>query len=170
MLSILPSNKSGGFTIIELTATLAILTFGIIVIYEAFFPFIALTFNNSLRFTASYLAQEGVEIVRNMRDRNFIARILDPLVPWSAGLTACSLGCQVDYNDLTLSVYNPTEFLKIGSSGFYSYDAGTDSKFKRKITLDLQGSDVLRVDVSVTWDYNGQPYSFETREYLYNWY
>lgn len=158
---------------IELIITLAILSFGIIGVYSAFSPIGMLTYNISLRFNAAYLAQEGVEIVRNIRDNNFIHK-----ATWSAGLTSCSSGCQVDYKTGTsaqtsansLKAYNSNNFLKLNSDGFYSYDSGVNTIFKRKITISQPlGTDVLKIDVSVMWDYNGKSFSFQTGGYLYNW-
>lgn len=165
--------KNDGFTMIELIIAIAILSFGIIGIYSAFSPIIALTYTISLRFNAAYLAQEGLEIIRNIRDNNFINND-----PFSAGLLSCSLGCQADYKtgtsvqtiDNQLQTYNANNFLKINSDGFYSYDVGTDTRFKRKITI-IQplGVDNLKVDVQIFWDYNGQQFNYQTEGYLYNW-
>lgn len=168
------TNKANkGFTIIELMVAILVLSFGIMGAYGAFFPFINATYNASHKFTGAYLAQEGMEIVRNMRDTNVITS-----AEWSDGLLECSLGCQLDYKTGTsietlsnrLKAYDPNEFLKINEDGLYGYDSGTATKFKRKITIDNQlGADVLKVTVAVTWDYNNKPFSFETIGYLYNW-
>lgn len=174
-------NNQKGFTIVELIATIMILSLGILGIYNAFFPFIALTSNISHRLTASYLTQDGLEIIRNMRDTNFVKKGSGQIIGWSAGLLDCSLGCQADYKTGTLAetpnnrliAYNPNNFLKINTDGFYSYDAdlGTvDTKFKRKITISQPSADIFKVDVLVMWDYNNQSFSFNTEEYIYDWY
>jgi len=167
------NNKKRGFTIIELILTIVILSFGIIGVYNVFSPFISLNSNLYSRFTAAYLAQEGVEIVKNLRDHNFVNS-----TSWSNGLLICNLGCQADYKAGTLVAgvnnqlqsYDPNKFLKLDSEGFYSYDGSTDTIFKRKITItEDPPPDVLKVDVSVTWDFNGQFFNFDTVEYIYNW-
>lgn len=166
--------KKNGFTMIELIITIAILSFGIIGVYMAFSPFVMLNYSISWRFKAVYLAQEGFEVIRNIRDNNFINGSI-----WTAGgLTSCEEGCQADYKtgtsvesfDNQLKPYDPNNFLKINGDGFYSYDAGIDTIFKRKITItQASGTDTLKVNVQVFWDYNGQPFNFETIGYLYNW-
>ena len=167
-------NRSRGFTMIELIITIAILSFGIIGIYSAFSPIIELTYTISIKFNAAYLAQEGLEIVRNIRDNNFINN-----ATWSAGLLSCASGCQADYKTLTavetavnqLQAYNPNNFLRLNADGFYSYDSGINTIVKRKITITQPSfADNLKVDVSVMWDYNGKSFSFQTEEYIYNWY
>lgn len=174
-----PSGNSG-FTLIELIVAVVILSFGIVLAYQAFAPLIGYSSNLSNRLTAAYLAQEGMEIARNIRDNNVIASISNPSITWSDGLVNCSLGCQADYKTATpaegfanqLKLYDETVPLVINADGLYSYDDGTSTTFTRKITITQaqEGSDVVNVVVLVTWNYNGESSSFETEGYLYHWY
>ena len=165
--------SGAGFTIIEIIITIALLAFGIVGIYGFFYPASALTSNFSLHSTADYFAQEGLEVVKNIRDSNIIHR-----TTWSQGLSNCSAGCQLDYKTGTivetfvniLQTYTGSP-LNINSDGFYSYDAGTATKFKRKVTITRpfpSNSNILKVDVLVLWDYNGKSFSFDTIGYIYN--
>lgn len=113
------------------------------------------------RLEAAYLAQEGLELVRNLRDANFLAiqkNICNahapegggsydgwkcwagkdmPTVPAFADLTQCASGCEIDYNDSALQPYGDN-FLYINNvNGFYSYDTAgaTQTPCKRKITI-----------------------------------
>ena len=166
--------KSGaGFTIVELIVTIVILSFGVIGIYGFFHPAISLTSNFTMHSTADYLAQEGLEIVKNIRDNNILQNL-----NWSQGLSSCTTGCQLDYktgtlvetlvNRLQTYTGNP---LNKNIDGFYSYDTGTATKFKRKITITrpfTSNQNILKVDVLVMWDYNGKPFSYNTLGYIYN--
>ena len=185
----IPSSKScqngiresgAGFTLVEIIIAISILAVGVILVYGAFSHVVMVTHDFSARFTAAYLTQEGLEIIRNLRDNNFIAianNPLNPLLSWSMGLTGspCDTGCMADYKTVTtaqLASYSGA-FLALNTDGFYSYDAGaTATKFKRKITITpvTGNTDVLHINVLVTWDYNGKAFSFEASEYLYNWY
>lgn len=166
--------KSGkGFTMIELIITIFVLSFGIIEVYSAFSGITGLTYNISPRFTAAYLTEEGMEIIRNIRDNNFVNNR-----SWDIGIINCDIGCQADYKTGTLSEtsfnilkdYNENNFLLLNSDGLYGYDQGNATRFKRKITTVKEGSDILKVNVQVFWDYNGKPFIFETEGYLYDWY
>lgn len=167
----LKENK--GFTMIEMIITIAVLSAGIIGSYNAFYSIMNLADTMSYRLTAAYLGQEGLEIIRNIRDNNFI-----DTVSWSSGLTLCGGGCQADYKTGTttesaqnqLQAYSSSNFLKINSDGFYSYDLGSDTKFKRRITITNVSADTLEVLSEVFWNYNGTDYSTSTKEYLYDWY
>ena len=163
-----------GFTMVELIISIALLSIGIIGIYNVFSPLIVLNSSTSSKFLATYLGQEGLEIIRNIRDNNFINE-----VSWSNGLLICANGCQADYKTGTavqtpnnqLKIYNDSNFLKLNSDGFYSYDSGTSAPYKRKIIITQpSGIDTMKVEVFVFWSYNGTPYTYETEAYLYNWY
>ncbi|MDO8530212.1 MAG: prepilin-type N-terminal cleavage/methylation domain-containing protein [bacterium] len=160
------NQKNNGFTIIELIITISILSFGIIGVYSVFSATVNLTNNASQKFIAAYLAQEAFEVVRNIRDTNFIES-----APWSDGLLGCENGCQLDYKTVNeLEIYNPNAFLNVDPDGFYSYEGTTATRFKRKINItEDPGIDTLKVAIVVSWDYNGQIFDFETGGYLYNW-
>lgn len=179
--SILCQKNQGGFTIIEIIASVSVLLFGVLGVYAFFFPSFNITYNVANKLTAIYLAQEGLEVARNIRDNNFMKSVNDPNVEWSDGLIECELGCQLDYKTKTLAEapanqlkdFNPSEFLMAepDTGNLYGYDSGINTKFQRKITVTREsGMDVLKVFVLVTWDYKGETHSFETGEYLYNWY
>jgi len=167
----LHGESGAGFTIIEVVLALAILSFGILVIYSAFFTMATSTHDLSLRFNAAYLAKEGAEIIRNIRDTNSVNGS-----PWADGFlgSPCSDLCSVDYKTeygYQITPYDNNAFLALNQDGFYSYDvSGTPTLFKRAINIEqISGSDQsLRVTVTVYWDYNNKPFSFEEVDYVYN--
>ena len=65
-------NSSKGFTIIELIISIFILSVALVGIFSAFSIVTILTSDSADRLTGTYLAQEGMEIVRNIRDTNWI--------------------------------------------------------------------------------------------------
>ncbi len=177
--------KSRGFTIIELSVAIFILSVGIIGVYNAFSSLVVFTSSSSDRFVASYLAQEGIEIIRNIRDNNWVLLKEN----WKSGLADedidCSTGCQADYKTMG-TAFSPLapyvsdgDYIKIDNDGFYSYSSGQPTKFKRKITITpLAGQDyVMKASVEVFWDEkpsilnpSSQPGSIKVEEVLYNWY
>lgn len=162
----------GGFTLLEVTIAIFILLVGV----TAGSVLIARTVGQisvfSSKLIASYLTQEGIEIVRNIRDTNWLEG-----GAWDEGLSDGDW--EVDYTATTVedppgaSAYFEVyadNFLKLnGSSGFYDYDpAGTDTKYKRKITI-ASGADTLTVTVETIWSEKGKSYSHTAQEILYNW-
>jgi len=171
-----------GFTIIELMISIFVLTIAIIGAYNAFTIMDLLTSNSMDRFTAAYLAQEGVEIIRNIRDTNWLEG-----VSWTDGLDDCASGCEVDYKTFgdeftPLSPYVET-LLLVDETGFYNYESGEETKFKRKVTITPlqtagEENDILKVEVEVFWSgtksmiyyLNSEAEeSIKAEEYLYNW-
>ena len=172
--------KNSGFTIIELVISIFILVIAIIGVYSAFSTVVILTTGTSSRFTAAYLAQEGIEIVRNMRDNNWLNGR-----DWKTGIsdsnTNCSIGCEADYKTGTLPALvlvpwvSDGNYLNIKDNNFYSYDKiglFAPTKFKRKIiiTPDIINPNVLKVSVLVTLKEKGEVFDMNVEEYLYNWY
>ncbi|MCH8741435.1 prepilin-type N-terminal cleavage/methylation domain-containing protein [Patescibacteria group bacterium] len=173
MLKYLNVKVKKGFTLLEVTIAIFILLVGV----TAGSVLIARTVSQmsvfSSKLIAAYLTQEGIEIIRNIRDTNWLQG-----GAWDEGLTGCFFtGCEADYTATT--VENPpgatayfetfaNNFLKIDISGFYNYTSGTDTKYKRKITI-VSGADILTVTVETTWSEKGKDYSHIAQEILYNW-
>lgn len=157
--------QSKAFTLVETLVAITVMTIGIMACYGAITKVVSLTYFNSFRFTASRLAQEGMELVSNTRDTNWLNQGVD----WDNGLTNCILGCEIDYNDSSFSPY-ANRYLKIDSNGFYNYENGNNSRFRRKITITHISSDELKVKVEVMWSRLGSSLgTLETEEHLYDW-
>ena len=184
-------NSNKGFTLIELVIAIFILVVAIIGVYNAFSTIVIMTTDSSSRFTAAYLAQDGMEIIRNIRDNNWVKNTTTK-TDWKTGLTGCEAGCEADYKTGTSQEITPLRgylgggnYLKINNDdGFYSYDEPTEgyttTKFKRKITITPNADpDVLNVSVLVTWNEKGEEgcdvskgigNCIEVEEKLYDWY
>lgn len=159
-------NKKG-FTLIEVLLSMFIITVAVLGLYNG----INYSYNSiekaKEKFTAAYLAEEGVELAKNVRDSNFVAGSED----WLNGLRGCtsSYGCRMDYDDIGLTVNNSAGEktpLLINSNGFYNYNAGTQTIFSRKIVMTTT-SDPNKVKISVTVYFADQNFLLE--QYLYNW-
>jgi type II secretion system protein J len=148
-----------GFTLIEILIAISVFSIGVIGIYSLLNNVIANSYVSYDRFVASRLAQEGLEAVVNNRDMNWLKQD-----QWDNNLEDGDY--LVSYDDVNLLNYE-NAFLKIDDNGYYNYDAGTDTKYKRKITLNHISSDILNVSVEVSWNGEGSPLIVE--EKLYNW-
>ena len=160
--------KSGaGFTLIEVLVAALIITIGAGGAFALVQQTTSFTTNARSQFEASYLAQEGMEIVRNIRDTNLLKIHKGLGGTWTDGLVGCEAGCQADYTQNSLSAYKDT-FLQF-SSGLYSYTAGINSIYKRKIIITPQGDDVLEVLVEVSWEERNRSHTVKAATELYNW-
>jgi len=177
LLIVFKKNKSGGgFTLLEVITAIFILTVG----GGAAFNLIQQTLASSSlikeRLIASYLAQEGMELVKNLRDTAWLKAKTEPTISWDEYLPAGDW--QADYSTQGLNqVYDDNSYLNIDANGFYSYSSGTSTKFKRKISIsektDLDGDDKpdkMKASVTVSWQERGRTHNLEVLEYLTNWY
>lgn len=153
------------FTLIEVLLAVFLIALGVLGAFALLGQTLAFTTLSADRLQASYLAQEGIEIVRNIRDSNWLEQVNDPSIPWSDGLGPGDW--EADYDDQGLTSFGD-RYLKI-NAGFYNYDSGTETKFKRKITITPNGADILEVQVLVSWQERGKSHQVSVQENLYNW-
>ncbi|MFH1462750.1 MAG: prepilin-type N-terminal cleavage/methylation domain-containing protein [bacterium] len=154
-----------GFTLIEVLIAITVLTVAIVGSFSLIQQTLIASSLNQSKLTAYYLAQEGIEIARNIRDSNW----LEISVPWDDGL---GIGeWEADYMAEYLDwPYGSGRFLNIDDNGFYSYSSGTPTKFKRKITISRISGNALEVLVRVEWEERGRSRDVQVAEHLYNWY
>jgi len=166
-----------GFTMIELMVTIFVVMVGLIgvfIIAQHPFSYIQPIFS---QLTAAYLAQEGVEIVRNLRDENWLD-LSEPSPNWYEGLgSEAGISYEVSYDGDLIDCGN-CEFDDLQPfrvDEFYSYSSGVETKFKRKVTItqidDPSGGDIdyLEVEVLIEWEEKGKRDSFLAQENLYPW-
>src|SRR3989344_1551734 len=144
--------KKTGFTIIELVISIFIITVAVVGVYSAFSLAVILSSDAANRLTAAYLVQEGQEIVRNIRDTNWLEG-----EDWLEWLGSCSGGCEGDYSRVSSYGWGTSgRKLKVNDDGFYVYDGSfPETKFKRKITvteLNNNPTFAVLVKVEVSWD------------------
>ena len=155
-----------GLTLIELTVAIFLITVGIVGVFAVIPRIIVFGDIISSRLQAIYLAQEGIEIVRNIRDTNWLEQRDDPDVSWDDALKPGYW--EADYNDLDLTPYQG-RYLKI-NGGFYNYDdLGKKTKFRRKIIIEQPEPHVLKISVLVTWMERGKEYNVSVDGKLYEW-
>ena len=160
--------RNKGFTVLELLAAILVITIGVLTAYSVTQRIFIQTIDSANRIHAVYLAKEGVEIVRNIRDTNWI----EWSPGWDDGLGAGNW--EADYDDSNLTAcsgactFSNLRFLNIDGNGFYSYSAGTATRFKRRIGISI-AVDKIEVEVEVSWQKRGKDYSLIVQENLYDW-
>jgi Tfp pilus assembly protein PilV len=161
---------SKSFTLIETIAAIFILTTGILSLSSLVSRLILASSISSQRLIAAYLAQEGIEIVRNLRDKNLLSGNA-----WNFGLTNCPPpgGC---YNFDYRSQEIPDNYNCLGKNflervgDFYQCSNSSSINLQRKVILEqISNPEGLRVKVEVFWQERGRSHSFSTQANLYNW-
>ncbi|MEX2090986.1 MAG: prepilin-type N-terminal cleavage/methylation domain-containing protein [Candidatus Paceibacterota bacterium] len=155
-------NHSNGFTLVEALVTLVVLSI-------ALGPSLILT--NNISSTASVvrnnliaanLAQEGVEVIRGMRDTNWFNGIA-----FDTGLTDGTY--RVEWNSSALISLGANPPIKEGS-GLYNYSSGNDTVFRRTISILKVNAGELRIISNVTWQERGaRDRNALVESHLFNW-
>jgi prepilin-type N-terminal cleavage/methylation domain-containing protein len=156
-----------GFSLIEMLIAVVVVTTGVLGTFSMISEFSGQSQTIRDNFIAAYLAQEGIEISKNIRDNNIIQGN-----DWNDGLTNCNSGCEANYNDLSLSLWDGDgRVLYIeDTSGHYKYietPSANDIRtyYKRRITITPTASDELEIRVDVYWEDK----TMMVKTKIYNW-
>jgi len=125
---------------------------------------------------AANLAQEGLEIVRNIRDTGWFQGYTGP-VDSTPGVSDWReiFGEQeyrVEYNNLNLLGAGDSR-LYINAGGFYDHNnSGISTPFHRTITIEwiAGGDEQIKVISKITWSEKGRNQNVQAETRLYNWY
>jgi len=179
-------SKKRGFTLIESLLAIGVLIVGIL---SAFILVIRSLSNVPLiqsRLIAANLAQEGIELVRQKRDSNYLKGI-----SWAVGF---NIGCvckdgleldddcsfQLDTEDRVLKPYDRDDYLKLNpDTGKYGYGAGEMGPYylKRRIEIcfpeqnyALMNSKEMRVKIFMNWKVKRNSFELVVEDHLFNYF
>jgi hypothetical protein len=163
------SKGEGGQIFIESIVAISLAIVGLLGILILTTRSMAYNTDAGQRFVATYLAAEGIEIVKNLIDENYSKGL-----PWCQGISNGSW--QADNEDSALTSFSNSSHLKIDADGRYSYDpGGTDTPFTREIVITLithQGDDStneVKVNSIVRWQGRGVPNQVDIEDHFYDW-
>lgn len=159
-----PPNKAG-FTLVEILISLLIFSFVITPIIFILSTNLSSAASVRNSYVASGLVQEGVEIVRNMRDTGWLAGTsFDDSIPDGT--------YRVQWNsDAFIPLGTNPSLLENGSTGIFGYDIGDiQTIFSRTVVISTVTSNVeKRIVVTVSWNEKGISKSVSAEEHLFNW-
>jgi prepilin-type N-terminal cleavage/methylation domain-containing protein len=161
--------RNQSFTLVEVLISMAIITIGAVGVFFALQGGITQTALSSSRTIAAYLGQEGIEIVRNIRDTNYLEkRYGDPTIRWDNGIPEGNC-FEVDYQSEELSRCGADlKNLKFDNSNGYNYLSGENTQFKRKIQINKLDDNEIEIIVTVEWQEREENYNFVLQGNLYN--
>ncbi len=162
------------FSLIEIVIVLFVISMGLIGILSLIVQNIQSQDYNKNNLIATQLSQEGVELVRRLRDNNFKQGN-----DFNFGLANASgevFNYCLDYNDIELTLSSEACLLRLDDNNFYAHETtGPSSGFYRLIKIELADEElaekvVLKVISEVFWQSRGGTSSYATETWLYDWY
>ena len=156
-------SRRHGQTIVEAVVAISALIVGFIGIFTLLSASLhnnRIISDNSI---AVYLAAEGVEVTKNILDRNAIAG-----APWLSGFSAGDY--EVDYASAALSPYADRNLFFDAGTNVYDYNSGnTATTFKRRIRITFFGGDEIGVNSIVSWTTGRTQSSLNLEDHFLNW-
>ncbi len=176
-----------GFTLLETLVAISILIIAITATFTVAQNGLSGSMEARDQVVAFYLAQEAVEMIRNIRDENSLMRTTVPSTNWITGLSsqvsdACYFGkaCTVDVASKVFtacpsgpgSCPNITQDTRIQSATYLMYGQNvvwTPTNFKREITLSQATTTELVIGVSVSWTKGLLTRTFKASAIIRDW-
>jgi len=140
-------NKNySGFSFIEAILAVFLIATGMIAVMSLMSSSLKDSMGSRDQIIGVLLSQEGIELVRNLRDNNW-ANNVSTFENFPSGYGGIN---QIDAN--TASFLNSSNYLNFSSNVGYNYSSGDSTKFRRNINIiyyDADGS-VTQVDEAVS--------------------
>ncbi len=157
------AKKERGFSLLGVVVSLFLVTVGLLGFTGLFSAMEALSAQNKNDLVAGFLAQEGIEIVRRIRENASELNWSD----WHSSVSSGDYSVQYDSSDLEPFQSAPLKFDQ--NTFVYSYDSGNNSLFYRTVRLQKVDDDQTVVSVIISWSSKGNNYSLTLEDILYNW-
>ncbi|MEI6478987.1 MAG: prepilin-type N-terminal cleavage/methylation domain-containing protein [bacterium] len=181
--SFIQKGKNAGFTLVETMVAITVLLTTIVGPMEIASKALFSSYYARDQITAYYLAQEGVEYIRNFRDTYYLQN--PAATDWPGAFSNCTvsgtnIGCKFDVSQSPITMTKcdlDCGALNYDSSvGRYSYlSSGTSkpSKYTRVVTISQDANtDAVFVTSTISWTgsyISGSTKSFTIKESLYKW-
>jgi len=160
-----------GFSLIEILAVLFVVSMALLGVVSLITQNIQVQSINKNNLIAANLAQEGIELTRQVRDLNWQNhQVFDAYLSDGNYTVDYRLGTSVP----VISINQTKIYLK---DGFYVHDGGSEAGltptiFSRQIAIKKLSGDfsgALEVRSIVSWTDHNRPYNYELKTLLFDW-
>ncbi len=154
--------KKSGQILIEAIVSVSVAMIALLGILGLVSRSLAINTDIGNKLTGTYLAAEGIEVVKNIIDTNYTS-----CLPWGNGINNGSYEVDATTADLNV-IAQSTSTPLLYANGIYSYGAGTPSVYSRVVDV-TTGNDFVSVVSTAYWDSHGRSESVSLQDYFYNW-
>jgi prepilin-type N-terminal cleavage/methylation domain-containing protein len=186
--------RNRGFTLVEVLVAISIFTVSILALMAVLTQGIAQTNYAKTKIIATYLAQEGIEYMRNMRDTFVLYNPTSGQVGWDLFNTkitgapaSCTLPAGCFFNADNLFTIRPQTITQMtltacgascptllydsatGSYGYTPTGSTITSSYTRKIKFDIINANETKVFSTVSWIQSSGNFRVTFSENLFNW-
>ena len=153
-----------GQALVESLVAVSLLTVGFLAIFSLLSRSLSLNRASTQSYIGTYLAAEGIEVIRSMVDANGLQKRA-----WNDGFATGDY--EVEYSSQSLAAYSdPGRKLKFNpSNNTYDYGGSVDTDFIRKISVQSFGPDELVVNSEVFWRTGSKQSSINLEDVFFNW-
>jgi prepilin-type N-terminal cleavage/methylation domain-containing protein len=167
-----------GFTLIETLVAVLIFSTSIVSLIVLTAGGVSNTNFVRSKLTAQYLGEEGIDLVRAVRDASLrygnpqgITDLVSQCAPSNGGCTIEPLNENLDSNAIVSCGGECAPLMMTENSGIYTHDTVSDStetQFTRTITVEDSAGE-LKIESKVDWSFGNNDFSVVNHEYLYPW-
>ncbi|MBU4217108.1 prepilin-type N-terminal cleavage/methylation domain-containing protein [Candidatus Parcubacteria bacterium] len=159
-------NNNTAFSIIEVMVAIGIVSVGMMGVLSLMTRNVLTQTLNKNNLIASMLAQEGLELVREVRDTNWL---IDPPVSFDDGIPATSTIDFYGFESTGQDFSSSATDIKMDEYGFYGHTGATSTIFKRLITVSRTNPEFINVKSTVRWSQSGKNHDYIAETLLYDW-
>lgn len=169
------TNMRSGSYIIEALVAISLVFVGLLGVFGLITRSTNMNKDVQNRVVATYLAGEGIEVIKNIIDTNVEGYNKKGAPVWNAKLRDGNYQVQYDTNSgviesLYLGNSSSTTPLSLNkSNGRYSYLGGETTIYFRTVRVEGVGGDKLRTSSFVDWTTDGKNYSVFLQDTFTNW-
>ena len=160
--------KKLGFSIVEIMAVILVVSVGMISMMGLINQSIRVQRLNKHTLIAYQLAQEGIELVRVIRDDNWFSENPDD---FTVALNEGSYCIDIDNINLNNPQNSPCS-LYFDNNDFYVHSSSENSSpYSRLVTISEHEEDhAMKVEVEISWKDAGRDLQYNVETKLYDWY
>jgi len=170
----LSSRNKTAFSLLETIVVLFIVSVGLVSILSVTVDSMRAQNLNKNSLVAYNLAREGLDLIKNVRDTNYIQNTTSTPVAWNRYLGNGKYRVDMaNFEPVAVGGISEAKLQIVNDepdAGFYEHNgAYPDSIFSRMITIESTDAASSTIDSLVEWTDQGQTYQVELSSILYDW-